>query len=119
MPEQIERPARTPDEMSPYRQPLSPPLSPLGSFGGTFFASLSVAVPAVVVVGIMQVFGEGDYIVAVWTALYVATFLAANHVRRKAAINSLRRSWAFHTAAFSFVLAIMLGGAAVTLLVFD
>jgi len=86
---------------------------------GLFSANLWVVLPALALLPIMGVFGEGDYIVPIAAIMWAALFFYGLRVRRVAQPGSLARSRGFWISFWSAILALMMLIITITLLPFE
>lgn len=75
--------------------------------GGLYAAKLYIAAPLVIGLLVMGVFGEGDYILAVWTILYTALGVHGERTRRAAPLRTFRRSLGFNIVLISSLMALL------------
>jgi hypothetical protein len=81
--------------MSDGEPTLTPSPSPFVTIKGMWAAKIWIVLPALIGLLIMWAFGEGDYIVPVWAALWAMCFVAGIRIRAGAARGTVRRSQGF------------------------
>ena len=84
-----------------------------GFLGGLYGAALYISAPMLIGLIIMSVFGEGDYILALWTVLYAALGVYGERTRRAAPLRTYRRSLGFNIVLGSVFLALLCGTGAI------
>jgi hypothetical protein len=61
----------------------------------------------------MGIFGDGDYILAVWSILYTALGVYGECTRRAAELRTFRRSLGFNIELWSSIMALLCGAGAI------
>lgn len=77
-----------------------------------YLAGVWMAVPALLALPIIGVFGEGDYIVAVMAIMYAALFAFGLRIHRSSELHTSRRSRGFWICVYSVMFFIVCGGMA-------
>jgi hypothetical protein len=77
---------------------------------GLYLASPWLAVPALLSIPILILFGDGDYIIPVLGVMWLASLIYALRVRKLAAPGSVRRATAFWVAIWSLILVFIMFG---------
>ncbi|SMC48080.1 hypothetical protein [Novosphingobium sp. B1] len=72
---------------------------------GLWLAKIWIVAPALVMILVAALVGEGDYLVPFMGVLWIFCFTFGQNMRRRAAIGTVRRSAGFHISFWSGILA--------------
>jgi len=75
---------------------------------GIWLAKIWIVAPALAVIPIAVLMGEGDYLVPLMGALWLACFAFGQNMRRSAAIGTVRRSAGFQISMWSGILCVLM-----------
>ena len=74
---------------------------------GLWAAKLWIVLPVVISLPVIWVFGEGDYIAPVLSALWLGCLIVGLRTYRSSAVGTVRHSMGLHTIVWSTIFALM------------
>jgi hypothetical protein len=81
---------------------------------GLYLAGPWLAVPALLSIPILMLFGDGDYTIPVLGAMWLTSLICALRIRKLAPPGSVRRTTALWVAVWSSLLVFVMFGMAIT-----